>query len=695
MRNNILVALICLVSTLLSGCLAKDENPDWNPSAAFPSWTYDAPFYHEPALDLKPETTVGNNIPVYYTRNADFFIRHPNGWQQNLAPQVAIWYSNTCGEAWLLDGYYGLEQRYFIFHAEHDGHYWIRFVGPAPGKDNESGQGVATVPPGQPHEIYVVDTHAPAIDITVTPSPWEDEKRTVRHIYHVGDSIELQWSVADMSLLEDSISLGTAYAKFPNNVVWSKYKEKIAPVGKMTVTIPPEACKQDGIRFRMLAEDRAKNVGIGMTEILHVAQAEPPEGSEIKAPEKAAVETETKTKPEEDKTPKPVVTAPEPKTRAVQPPKVHPAAALIEPMQVVEPRDPRRVGENEIVKPRSRQTNERIARIKPASDETSERATIAAGEPSGIREAKKLDSLSIEALLPDSFGDSNARPTPENTPEGKVTTQKSPLVQTGTMQSSDETSFTGGLLEEIVVEKSYKEGNLDLIEIPLEKLGQVEAVASAPTPKAEPAISTPAPQPQLKELTIEPAPKLKELAVAPIPEPKELTVEPIIELKELAAAPTPELKELTVEPIIELKELSAAPTPEPAPKKDELITSAQDSTTKPEPITAVNASSGWNLSGQKLQGGTNRLFAVQSTPELDGKTLQLQFSSDGGNKWTSLKDDMKPGRTIMWAVPSVDSDDCRLRILSMDSNGTTPLAVSPKFGVVGDQMENAVARVQK
>jgi len=213
MRNNVLIVLICLVSTLLAGCLAKDENSDWNPSASFPSWTYDAPFYHEPALPLQPETAVGNDIPVYYTRDADFFIRHPNGSQQNIAPQVAIWYSNTCGEAWLLDGYYGLEQRYFIFHAEHDGQYWIRFVGPAPGKDsdgkdNDKGQGVATVPPGQPHEIYIVDTHAPTINVTVTPSPWEDEERTVRHIYHVGDTVELQWSVTDMSLLDGSISLG-------------------------------------------------------------------------------------------------------------------------------------------------------------------------------------------------------------------------------------------------------------------------------------------------------------------------------------------------------------------------------------------------------------------------------------------------------------------------------------------------------
>ncbi|MCK5113831.1 MAG: hypothetical protein KAR11_03625 [Phycisphaerae bacterium] len=670
MRNKILVVLICLVSAVLAvlaGCLAKDENADWSPASSFPSWTYDAPYYHEPATPLKPESTVGNDIPVYYTRDADFFIAHPNGWQQNIAPQVSIWYSNTCGESWNLDGYFGLEQRYFIFHAEHDGHYWIRFVGPNP--SNEKGQGVATVPPGQPHEIYVVDTHAPTINITVTPSPWEDDDRTIPHIYRVGDTIELQWSVADMSLMENSVTLGTAYAKFPDNVVWSNYDGKLGPVGKMSVTIPEKATKKDGIRFRMLAEDRAKNVGIGMTDILHVALANRPDGPATKTTKPAATTkavSESQQAPEAFEFPLPVMVSAEgdetasPVSAKAQPkPQLQPDAELMEPVSVVQPSDPRSREADETVRPRSEYTRKWAQRIKPAkSGKTLESSEVATS-------SKPLESSEINSMLPESFGDETAAKTP------------APKAQPKT---SDD------LLEEVTVEKSPEDETMALIEVPINELAEMEtAIAPAAEPKIEsevaPIAAAPIAAVPVSQPKIEKAPVVVPAAPKAVPTP--VAVAPKSEATPAAIAAVP-VSQPKVEkaPVVVPAAPKAVPTPvaaAPAPK----------------PAATPDASSGWNLAGKKLSTGSKRLFTVQNQSHLEGKKLRLQFSSDGGNQWTLLKDNMEPGRTVMWAVPATNSQNCRLRIVSVEPDKLAPLAISPRFAVINNQEDDSVAQTEE
>jgi len=255
---------IALSAVLLVGCMQADENPDWAPAQDLPGWAYDAPFYYRPSEELKPQETIGHGIPVYYSRSEYFFVRHPGGYQVSGDPRVCVWSSADSGEQWSKSGYFGVEQTHFLFRAEQDGPHWLRFVGPA--------QGVTEVPPGQPHRIYVVDRAPPKITLTVTPAPWKKDEhgRKVRHIYKTGETVLLEWYVADENLKEGTVKLGTCFAEFPHNLVWSRFPKALPPHGRMEVDIPPEAAADGGLRFRMEATDKADNVGMALTETMHV-----------------------------------------------------------------------------------------------------------------------------------------------------------------------------------------------------------------------------------------------------------------------------------------------------------------------------------------------------------------------------------------------------------------------------------------
>ena len=257
---------------LLAGCQQVDENPHWNPQSDLPPWTYDAPIYYRPAEELELTETIADNIGVYYTNKDYFFARHPSGYQLNGVPRIAVWCSQDEGTNWERVGYFGTEQTHFLFKADHDGWHWMRFVGP--------GQGVAEVPPGQPHRIYVVDTSPPAIELSVDPPPWETvetesgKKVKVPHIYEVGDTVTLSWGVGDTNLDSESIQLGVCYAKFPHNIVWSRWPETLPELGSMEIQIPEEAVTDAGLRFRIEASDKAGNVGVGLTDVLQIAGME-------------------------------------------------------------------------------------------------------------------------------------------------------------------------------------------------------------------------------------------------------------------------------------------------------------------------------------------------------------------------------------------------------------------------------------
>ncbi len=266
MRQIIFTTVI--LAAAVGGCIQPDNNPDWDPQADMPGWTYDAPFYYRPSEELEVTEVVGDGIPVYYSYRDYFFIRHPGGSQVVGEPRVEVKYSPNRGNSWKRAGFFGVEQSHFCFQAEHDGKYWIRFIGP--------GQGVSKVPPGMPHRIYVVDTTPPAVSLTVTPPPWEEDEqgRKVPHIYEVGETVTLRWTVRDKNLVPDSIKLETCFAKFPYNMIWSRFPTTLKPTGSTEVEIPAEAVRDGGIRFRVSAKDKAGNNGAGLTDILQIAGSE-------------------------------------------------------------------------------------------------------------------------------------------------------------------------------------------------------------------------------------------------------------------------------------------------------------------------------------------------------------------------------------------------------------------------------------
>ena len=268
MRTNIcLLALV--MAMFVTGCEVCDENPDWDPQSDYPSWTYDKPYYYRPSEDLPVAEVVGESIPVYYAGNKQFFVKHSSGYQVPGTPRLAIWHSTSAGENWARAGYYGVEQTHFLFHAETDGTYWVRFVGP--------GQGVAAASPGTPHRIYVVDTTRPAIDISLEPPATEKDKKgnEIPHIYAVGSMVEVRWCVHDANLVTDSVHMATTVGTFPENAVWTRFPLSLPATGAMKVSVPPEAAGRQGrgggrMRFRIEATDKAGNVNFAFSEILHV-----------------------------------------------------------------------------------------------------------------------------------------------------------------------------------------------------------------------------------------------------------------------------------------------------------------------------------------------------------------------------------------------------------------------------------------
>ncbi len=267
--------LLLLAVAIVAGCEVTDSNKDWDPQADLPAWAYDAPFYYRPSEEIEMLETVGNDIGVFYTNDEYFFIRHPSGYQLTAGPRVGLWSSTDEGVNWDRAGFFGIEQTHFLYKAEDDGRYWIRFVGP--------GQGRSTVPPGQPHRIYVVDTQAPVVRISVEPPPVtiDAEGNKVTHLYSAGETVTLSWGIGDPNLDPNSVQLGVAFTDFPNNVVWSRWPHTVGELGNMQIEIPQEAVKEGGLKFRMEARDKAGNIGAAFTEKLIIEGKEHNRAAEI------------------------------------------------------------------------------------------------------------------------------------------------------------------------------------------------------------------------------------------------------------------------------------------------------------------------------------------------------------------------------------------------------------------------------
>lgn len=265
MRYSLLSAALAV--GLLGGCTLTDTNPDWNPPAEYPGWAYDAPFYYRPTEDLTVVERVGPGVPVYYTDSEYFFLPHPDESQVDGSPRVAVWLSTDEGQCWRKEGYFGVEQTHFLCRGPEDGRYFVRFVG--------AGTGVTTVHPGMPHAIYVVDTHAPQIDVQVTPAAWEpNEPGCVARPFEVGESLTVRWTVSDPHVDPNSIRLGACFAEFPHNLVWQELPTELPAVGSETFEVPAQALADGMMRFRVLARDRSGNANIAMSDPLKVVRGD-------------------------------------------------------------------------------------------------------------------------------------------------------------------------------------------------------------------------------------------------------------------------------------------------------------------------------------------------------------------------------------------------------------------------------------
>ncbi len=267
MRRTLAWTLAVLVA---AGCQVGDDNLNWDPDQDYPSWAYDAPFYYRPSEELPVAETIGNGIPVFFSRHRLFFVKHPTGYQVPSVPRVAVWYSLDQGQNWSRAGFYGAEQTHFGFLAEADGTHWVRLIGP--------GQPGMKTSPGKPDRVYIVDTVPPYVQLTLDPPVMErDEEGNVTgpHLYSVGDQVTVGWRVSDRTLDADSLKMATTFGRYPESIVWQPFPLKLKPEGQLTVPVPADASKPGGgvMRFRIEARDRAGNISYTFSDVLQVQGA--------------------------------------------------------------------------------------------------------------------------------------------------------------------------------------------------------------------------------------------------------------------------------------------------------------------------------------------------------------------------------------------------------------------------------------
>lgn len=684
MRKRTLWYAVCAAGLgilLLYGCQSQDENPNWHPPTEYPDWTYDKPVYVEPAEEPKPYETVANNIDVYYSRARTFFVRHPAGKQEDLRPRTAVWYSWDGGNTWAKNGHFGLHQTYYTFCAEQDGQCWIRFVGP--------GMGVAEVPPGQPHEIHVVDTQAPAVTVEVEPPPLEEvcvdsqgneiscdrkccchTKIQRPHFYHAGEKILVHWTVVDMNLEPKSLELGTCFARFPHNLVWSRFQGELSPSGTLEVVIPPEAVSQAGMRFRMVARDKAGNIGLGMSEILEVQPAVATETKKEQPNDETARREETAAKP------KAVEPAPRGETSTRQPAAAKPVG---EPAAPSKPQ-PAKTTTEEI--PESTTIHKPPAKAaplgvpEPPADLTD---PVRIEQPPEPQPAKPQSPPAPAPGQPEPSPRSAGEPQPQ--PEIVKTEAPEPIL----VKPARKTEPPAAEKPAIEAEKPQKKEKPEPVKVvavpkPEPKTERAEVSLAAmeremETARQEKEQTAPAaeekPQPvPVKILARAPEESQPEPKATPMPE----TETPGADEKEKSS---PRIKPLDVQPVQKTEPLVAAESVE------ETASAAPKLSDIPEKVQQ-----GWPARGMTVQGGVSRLLNWLPASAAEYPKVQLEFSSNGGKSWIIVAEDLRPGTVAVWTVPTITSENCLLRVVGLNATGEAePLETSETFRVEAGQWE--------
>ncbi len=268
-RNLSIACVVALAIGLipLAGCCQESEKKprECKPvktkakEDATPEWSYDAPFYVRPADGMPPITSFDRDPVEVYTRKRILQVPRPCIGDSRKAPRIALWMSKDRGIHWERIGYFGIQQSYFHYRLDKDGHYGIRFIGP--------GIPPAQCKPPKPHMLYIVDTKSPAITVYVRP----DEE-----VYTVGQIVTVEWSASDPHLKPDSVKINLCVdcGCTTDELPWKCLGENLPVEGSMDIQIPADAVGKK-LTIRVSALDKAGNLGHGFSCPLPVVEPEP------------------------------------------------------------------------------------------------------------------------------------------------------------------------------------------------------------------------------------------------------------------------------------------------------------------------------------------------------------------------------------------------------------------------------------
>lgn len=262
--------LILSVVVLATGCTnprhQREAKAKPEPSAWYPEWAYDAPYYFKPATEGELRAMPGNrpdDAAHFYTNKPLIEIARPqNGVIAERIPRVGVYWTDTNGYYWQLAGYFGIGQTHFALPVKGDGDYGIRFVGP--------GLPASKTNPSPPHRVYHVDMTPPKMTVDVSPE---------RQWYAVGEIVTVNWTATDPNLVEKPVRVAVCWdaegpileakASARPNARWQMLPAQFERDGTVAYTIPSDAMGQ-AVRIQVIATDRAGNVGKAQAALMQV-----------------------------------------------------------------------------------------------------------------------------------------------------------------------------------------------------------------------------------------------------------------------------------------------------------------------------------------------------------------------------------------------------------------------------------------
>ena len=287
-RRRCASAAAVALALALVGCQQnrcdRQANLPPDPGETLPEWAFDAPHYFRPPPDLVPQPVGDSRTDLpghYYVNRRVFMVDRPTlEVPSNREPRVAVWWTSTNGKLWAKAGHFGLGQTHFAFVGGDDGDYGLRFLGPG----IEESLQEQTVP----HRVYHLDTAIPRVQVSVAGGG---------RVVDPGAAIEVAWEVADQNLDPASVRLAVCFVpenpdepQIPSPTqgtgpgpamvpaagavgdeprLWQPIPGAKDAVGSVEHVVP--ATPGRSIQFQVRTRDKAGNVGVGYSPVLHIS----------------------------------------------------------------------------------------------------------------------------------------------------------------------------------------------------------------------------------------------------------------------------------------------------------------------------------------------------------------------------------------------------------------------------------------